>query len=54
MHSIVFMLTLTMVGGAAVTVPIVGNSNNRAILYWLVLPALAIGAAAMLSRLAGF
>lgn len=53
MHSMIITLGLTMVGGAALIAPVAENASNRAILYWLVLPALAFGTAAMFSHLAG-
>lgn len=47
MHSVAFWPAITLLAGAAVTVPAVQDSGSRSILYWLVLPTLAIGFAAL-------
>ena len=45
MQSILILPALMVLAGALVTTPAVENSSNRAILYWLVLPCLAVGIA---------
>jgi hypothetical protein len=47
MHSIVFWPALTLLAGAAVTVPAVQDSGSRTLLYWVVLPTLALSVAAL-------
>ncbi|HKF46296.1 MAG TPA: hypothetical protein VKB38_02990 [Terracidiphilus sp.] len=37
--------TLALLAGAAASVPMVENSNNRALLYWVVLSPAALGLA---------
>jgi hypothetical protein len=54
MQSIIVWPALMVLAGAAVTAPAVQNASNRAILYWLVLPSLAVGVAAMFSRMGAF
>lgn len=39
--------TLALLAGSAALIPMVENSNNRAILYWVVLSPLALGLAGM-------
>lgn len=39
--------TLALFAGAATTIPMVENSSNRAILYWVVLSPAALGIAGM-------
>jgi hypothetical protein len=46
-HSIVLWPALTLLAGAAVTVPAVHDSGSRSLLYWLVLPTLALSVAAL-------
>jgi hypothetical protein len=45
---------LMVLAGAVVTAPAVENGSHRAILYWLILPSLAVGVAAMFSRVSAF
>jgi len=45
---------LILLAGAAATAPTMENASNRAILYWLILPSLAVGIAAMFSHVRGF
>lgn len=47
MHSIAFWPALTLLAGAAATAPAVQDSGTRAFLYWLVIPSLAMGIAAL-------
>jgi hypothetical protein len=54
MQSILLWPALMVLAGAAVTAPAMGNANNRAILYWFVLPSLAVGVAAMFTRMGAF
>ena len=54
MHSMLILPALMILAGAVVTAPAVENSSNRAILYWLVLPSLAVGVAAMFVRVGAF
>ena len=54
MQSILLWPALMVLAGAAVAAPAVENASNRAILYWLVLPSLAVGVAAMFTRLGAF
>jgi hypothetical protein len=54
MQSILLWPVLVVLAGAAVAAPSVQNPSNRAILYWVVLPSLAVGIAAMFSHLGGF
>jgi hypothetical protein len=54
MQSMLILPALIMLAGAVVTAPAVENSSNRAILYWLVLPSLAVGVAAMFARVGAF
>ena len=54
MHSILLWPALMVLAGAMVSAPVVENSSNRAILYWFVLPSLAVGVAAVFSSLGAF
>ncbi len=54
MQSIILWPALMILAGAVVTAPAVENGSNRAILYWLVLPSLAVGVAAMFARIGAF
>ncbi len=54
MQSVILWPALMVLAGAAVTAPALENSSNRAILYWLVLPSLAVGVAAMFARVGAF
>lgn len=54
MQSLLILPALMVLAGAAVTAPAVENASNRAILYWLVLPSLAVGVAAMFARVGAF
>jgi hypothetical protein len=45
MQSVLIWPALLVFAAAAVTAPSLQNVNNRAILYWLVLPSLALGVA---------
>ena len=54
MQSILLWPALIILAGAAVTAPAIENGSNRAILYWLVLPSLAVGVATMFARLGAF
>jgi hypothetical protein len=54
MQSILLWPALMVLAGAAVAAPAVENASNRAILYWLVLPSLAVGVAAMFTRMGAF
>ena len=54
MQSLLILPALMILAGAAVTAPAVENVSNRAILYWLVLPSLAVGLAAMFARVGAF
>ena len=54
MQSVLLWPVLIVLAGAAVTAPAMENPSNRAILYWLVLPTLAVGVAAMFTRLGAF
>jgi len=35
--------TLALLGAAAASIPVIQNSNNRAVLYWAVLSPVALG-----------
>lgn len=50
MHSILLWPALTVIAGAAASIPAIQDSGNRALLYWLVLPSLAVGIIAIWSR----
>jgi hypothetical protein len=54
MQSILILPALMVLAGAVVTAPAVENSSNRSILYWLVLPSLAVGVVAMFARVGAF
>lgn len=54
MQSMLILPALMILAAAMVTAPAVENSSNRAILYWLVLPSLAVGIAAMFARMGAF
>ena len=54
MQSLYILPALMVLAGAAVTAPAVENPSNRAVLYWLVLPSLAVGVAAMFARVGAF
>jgi hypothetical protein len=54
MQSILFWPALALIAGAACTVPAVQDGGSRAVLYWLVLPSLFVGVAAIFSHFGGF
>ncbi len=54
MHSILVWPALAIVAGATASIPAVQDGGNRAILYWLVLPSLLVGVAAIFARFGGF
>lgn len=41
-HSVLYP-TLALLGAAASSIPAIQNSNNRAVLYWVVLSPVALG-----------
>jgi hypothetical protein len=43
MQQLLFWPTLTILAGAAVSVPAIQNSTIRNVLYWLVLSPIALG-----------
>ena len=47
MHSILIWPALTVLAGSVISVPAVADAGRRSILYWVVLPSLAVGAAAV-------
>ena len=54
MHSMLFWPALTVLAGAAISIPVVENSANRSILYWIVLPPIAVGVLAIFSHVNAF
>ena len=54
MHSILFWPALVLVAGVATTIPAVQDGGNRSLLYWLVIPSLFVGVAAIFSHFGGF
>jgi hypothetical protein len=54
MQSTFLWSALIVLAGAAVTAPSIQNVCNRAILYWLILPSLAVGIVAMFGHVIGF
>ena len=51
MNQILLWPALVVLAGAAASIPVVQNSTNRAVLYWLVLSPLALGLAGALCLL---
>ena len=45
---------LVVLAGALAAVPVVRDESNRAVLYWIVLPTIVLGAIAMCMHLAMF
>jgi len=43
MHSMVLWPLMALLAGAVVLVPTVGDSGNRSIVYWLIIPPLVAG-----------
>lgn len=54
MQSMLMWPALIVLAGAAVTAPSIQNVCNRAILYWLILPTLAVGIVAMFGHIISF
>jgi hypothetical protein len=54
MQSTLIWPALMVFAGAAVTAPSLQNVSNRAIVYWLVLPSLAVGVVAMFGHVITF
>ncbi len=54
MHALLALPALVLIAGVVTSVPAVHDGGNRAILYWLVLPSLVAGVAAMFTRFGGF
>lgn len=54
MHSILIWPALTVLAGAIASVPAVEDAGNRAILYWVIVPSLLVGAVAVCSHIVSF
>ena len=54
MHSILIWPTLTVLAGAIASVSAVEDAGNRAILYWVIVPSLLVGAVAVCSHIVSF
>ena len=53
MHSTVIWPALVFLAGAAASTPAIEDAGNRSLLYWVVIPTLLMGFAAMCSHAAG-
>lgn len=54
MHSILLWPALVVMAGVVTFVPAVEDGENRSILYWLVVPTLVVGAAAIFTHIGSF
>jgi membrane protein DedA with SNARE-associated domain len=54
MHSILIWPALTVLAGAIASVPAIEDASNRAILYWVIVPSLLVGAVVVCSHIVSF
>lgn len=54
MHSTLIWPALIVVAGATTAIPAVQDGGNRSLLYWVVLPSIAVGVAAFFTHLGSF
>lgn len=54
MHATLFWPALTLIAGGAVSIPLVENAANRSVLYWIVLPPIAVGLLTIFSHVNSF